>query len=96
MKKTDDQIEIKFWYVPGGTAVRDENLAKKMFETLKIQRMLVPPGKRFICQEVYIHEDEDDILGCFLDKDEYSVHWFHESLKKLKVGQTYQSIGTRP
>ena len=87
-KNDDDQIEIMFWYLQDGSGAPDCAVAKKTFEPIRSQRMNVPKGSRFICQEAFL-ADDDDILGCFINKDEYSVHWFHEKASSGKSGKSY-------
>ena len=98
MKKNDDgQIEILFWYLKDGNGAQDSAVAKKAFNyiNIKSQRMTVPKGCRFICQEAFL-ADDDDIIGCFIDKDEYSVHWFHTKTSRDRSSKSYQSVETMP
>ena len=43
---------------------------------------------------IFINEDE--IFGCFLDKTEYAVHWYHEKLSNNKLGKNYQTETIMP
>lgn len=36
------------------------------------------------------------MIGCFLDKNQYAVHWYHEKVTSPKVGRNYQSHSTTP
>lgn len=40
--------------------------------------------------------NEDEIFGCFLDKTEYAVHWYHEKLSNNKLGKNYQTETIMP
>ena len=41
--------------------------------------------------------DEDrSVIGCFLDKNHFSVQWFHEKLTKLSIADSYQTEYVAP
>ena len=66
------------------------------FEKLPLtQHMEIPIGSSFIPQEVIL-VDKNEIFGCYLDMDEFAIHWFHEKLHNKKTGKNYQNEEVMP
>ena len=48
-----------------------------------------PINTHFFAQQMIFNE-EYEILGCFLDKKQLELNWFHERPYKKNYGKTYQ------
>ena len=48
-----------------------------------------PINTRFFAQQMIVI-NQDEILGCFLDKQQLELNWFHEKPNKKNYGKTYQ------
>ena len=68
------------------------------FTPLQSQKMQVPAGQSFLPQEMSLCSNHSDILGCFIDRQLFSLHWFHEKLSNRKFGDSasYQTEKREP
>ena len=58
--------------------------------------MLVPYGSKFLASQCLIDDSGKEVLGCFLDKKKFAVHWFHEMLDVRKPSKSYQTVECEP
>lgn len=56
--------------------------------------MQIPRGATLLAQEASI--ENNDIMGCFLNKKVFAVHWFNEKLDSQKPGNNYQTEYCEP
>ena len=65
----------------------------KIFVIQTTKKLEVPPVTNFISTEMSIDED-DQIIGCFLNKSGFSMYWFSESLRNAKMETFYHTVYT--
>lgn len=58
--------------------------------------MAVPAGQSFLPQEMSLCSNYEDVLGCFIDRQLFALHWFHEKLSNRKFGDSYQTEKREP
>ena len=67
---------------------------QQKFAKLAAKSMNVPNGTNFVCQEVLLLEQSEDrdreMIGCFIDKEIFSIHWYHQNVVNKELGKTYQ------
>ena len=57
--------------------------------------MKIPSGHTYLAQEMNLLNN-DDLLGCFLNKKLFAIHWFHEEIASQKIGYNYQTEYCEP
>ena len=57
--------------------------------------MIRSTGTRFIPTPTLL-KNRNELFGCFLDKSNFAVHWYHEKLRNKKRGVSYQTNAVMP
>ena len=69
---------------------------KELYQMLESCRMERTKDCDAFPQETLLVDEDKAVIGCFLDRNNFSVKWFHEKLAKLSLGKNFQTEQVMP